>query len=86
MGQIVVRQLDDKVLEAVKSRAAANKRSTEAEVRAILASAVGLSGTVNAGASDSPKRFSDFVGIATKRSTQEEIDAYVRSLRDEWER
>lgn len=86
MGQIVVRQLDDMVLEAVKSRAAANKRSTEAEVRAILASAVGLSSPAGSPKSDAPKRFSDFVGIASKRSTQDEIDAYVRSLREEWER
>lgn len=86
MAQIVVRQLDDKVLEAVKLRAAANKRSTEAEVRAILADAVGSSSPAGLTKSDTPKRFSDFIGIATRQSTQEEIDAYVRSLRDEWER
>ncbi|MBU4531026.1 MAG: hypothetical protein KUA43_05695 [Hoeflea sp.] len=86
MGQIVVRQLEDAVLEAVKLRAAANNRSTEAEVRAILSSAVGLTSPAGSLNPDMPKRFSDFVGIASKRSTQEEIDAYVRSLRDEWER
>jgi len=86
MGQIVVRQLEDEVLEAVKLRAAANKRSTEAEVRAILASAVGLNPGAGSQRPAKLNRFSDFVGIASKRSTQEEIDAYVRSLRDEWER
>lgn len=86
MAQIVVRQLDDTVLEAVKARAAANQRSTEAEVRAILASAVGLSTSANAPDRDSPRRFSDFVGIAAERRGQDEIDAYVASLREEWER
>ena len=84
MGQIVVRQLEDAVLEKVRTRAAANKRSTEAEVRAILTDAVGLSS--DTGLDRQPKSFRDFVGIAVKRRTQEEIDAYVRALRDEWDR
>ncbi|MAY61254.1 MAG: hypothetical protein CML29_03505 [Rhizobiales bacterium] len=86
MAQIVVRQLDDTVLEAVKARAVANQRSTEAEVRAILASAVGLSAAAGSPGPDAPRSFSDFVGIASGRRSQEEIDSYVRSLRDEWER
>ncbi|WP_139112583.1 FitA-like ribbon-helix-helix domain-containing protein [Hoeflea olei] len=85
MAQIVVRQLDEAVLEAVKLRAVANKRSTEAEVRAILSSAVGLSPTDSAGGGP-VQRFSDFVGIASNKRSQQEIDDYVRSLRDEWER
>ncbi len=84
MGQIVVRQLEDAVLEKVRTRAAANKRSTEAEVRAILTDAVGLS--PDADPEGEPKSFRDFVGIAANRRTQEEIDAYVRALRDEWGR
>ena len=85
MGQIVVRQVDDAVLDAVRSRAAVNRRSTEAEVRVILAEAVGLAGDTGGGGESGKARFSDFVGIATARRTQQDIDAYVRSLRDEWD-
>ncbi|MCY0147771.1 Arc family DNA-binding protein [Hoeflea sp. G2-23] len=86
MAQIVVRQLEDEVLEAVKTRAVANKRSTEAEVRAILADAVGLSSTTGVQVKQEPGSFRDFVGIAANRRTQDEIDSYVRALRDEWDR
>lgn len=84
MGQIVVRQLEDAVLEKVRTRAAANRRSTEAEVRAILTDAVGL--LPDTGPDGEPKSFRDFVGIAGRRRTQDEIDDYVRELRDEWDR
>jgi plasmid stability protein len=40
MGQILVRNLDDRVIARIKSRAKANRRSTEAEVREILSNAV----------------------------------------------
>ncbi|AKH99722.1 hypothetical protein IMCC20628_01005 [Hoeflea sp. IMCC20628] len=86
MAQIVVRQLEDAVLEAVKTRAVANKRSTEAEVRAILTDAVGLSSSTTGPPEPAPRSFRDFVGIAANRRTQDEIDAYVRALRDEWVR
>ncbi len=86
LAQIVVRQLEDAVLEAVKLRAMANKRSTEAEVRAILTDAVGLSAPSAAEAAGQPQSFRDFVGIAANRRTQNEIDTYVRALRDEWDR
>lgn len=86
MAQIVVRQLEDAVLEAVKNRALANRRSTEAEVRAILADAVGLSVPGVHDKTSDPDSFRDFVGIAANRRTQDEIDAYVRALRDEWDR
>lgn len=86
MAQIVVRQLEDAVLEAVKTRAVANKRSTEAEVRAILTDAVGLSSATAGPPEPEPRSFRDFVGIAANRRTQDEIDAYVRALRDEWVR
>lgn len=86
MAQIVVRQLEDEVLEAVKMRALANKRSTEAEVRAILTDAVGLSKPVGNRGQRQPQTFRDFVGIAANRRTQSEIDTYVRALRDEWDR
>lgn len=86
MAQIVVRQLEDEVLEKVRTRAVANKRSTEAEVRAILTEAVELAPSTGSGPEKEPKSFRDFVGIAANRRTQEEIDAYVRALRDEWDR
>lgn len=40
MAQLIVRRLDDAVAARLKVRAALNGRSTEAEVRAILAAAV----------------------------------------------
>ena len=40
MAQLTVRKLDDVVVRRLKIRAAENGRSTEAEVRAILAEAV----------------------------------------------
>ena len=42
MGQIVVRNLDDAVIEALRRLAAANGTSTEAQARRALARAVGL--------------------------------------------
>ncbi len=53
MGQILVRQLNDTTIEAVKKRAAANKRSMEAEVRAIIEAAI--SPTPASGASVTPQ-------------------------------
>lgn len=82
MGQIVVRQLDDKVLEAVKLRAAANKRSTEAEVRDII------SRSVETPVATTPKpkrRLSELVGSVKSGRSSEEIVAELRALRDEWE-
>jgi plasmid stability protein len=36
MGQLIVRNLDDRVIDALKARAARRNRSLEAEVRVIL--------------------------------------------------
>ena len=36
MGQLIVRNLDDRVIDALKARAARQERSLEAEVRVIL--------------------------------------------------
>ncbi len=41
MGVLTIRNLDDDVLEALRQRAAANDRSTEAEARALIRRAVG---------------------------------------------
>lgn len=82
MGQIVIRQLDDAVLNAVKSRAKANNRSAEAEVRAIISTAV------EAPVQTPPKRrkrLSDLVGSIPSGRTAEEIVKEIREMRDEWE-
>lgn len=82
MGQIVVRQLDDAVLDAVKSRAKANNRSAEAELRAIISTAV------EAPVQTPPKRrtrLADLVGSIPSGRTAEEIVQEIRALRDEWE-
>jgi plasmid stability protein len=82
MGQILVRQLDDRTIEAVKKRAAANKRSMEAEVRAIIEAAISSTPAPNA----SPRRRSilELAGSVPSSRTTEEIVAEIRALRDEW--
>ena len=79
MAQILVRKIDDKVMNAVKKRAKAHKRSTEAEARAILEEA----------ARPTPKHerrsLMSLVGSAPSNRTTEEIVADMRALRDEWE-
>jgi plasmid stability protein len=79
MAQILVRKLDDDVLSKIKGRAKKNRRSAEAEVREILTQAVKTA---------RPKHvpLTELVGAAPTRRTTEEIVAYVRALRDEWER
>lgn len=79
MGQILVRKLDDAVLKEIKARAKAKGRSAEAEVRDILTEAVGTVGR---------KRvpLASLIGVGHPKQTQAEIDAYIRKLRDEWER
>jgi antitoxin FitA len=77
MGQILVRKLDDAVLARIKSRARANKRSAEAEVRDILAAAVSPP-------SGRRKPLASLIGAGRPGRGQAEIDAYVRGLRDEW--
>lgn len=82
MAQITVRRLDDATLTALKQRARANKRSTEAEIRDILDQAArgtrppGHRSLMSlAGSGSSPHSF----------RTTEEIVAHIRALRDEWE-
>ena len=41
MGQLIVRNLDDRVIDALKARAARQERSLEAELRVILERAAG---------------------------------------------
>jgi plasmid stability protein len=80
MGQILIRGLDDNVIQAVKDRAKANGRSAEAEARFILTAAATI------GNAPPSKRFIlDFVGIARTGRTPEEITAEIRAMRDEWD-
>jgi plasmid stability protein len=82
MGQILVRKLDDAVIEAVKKRAKAHNRSAEAEVRAIIEAAIG--GTLPGGASVRRRPILELAGSVPSNRTTEEIVAEIRSLRDEW--
>ena len=79
MGQILVRKLDDAILTKIKSRARANKRSAEAEVREILSAAVAPAGGKR-------KPLASMIGAGHPGRTQVEIEAYVRSLRKEWDK
>lgn len=78
MAQILVRQIDDSVMARIKARAKAMKRSTEAEVREILSAAV-------APERGRHKPLLSLIGAGRPGRSQAEIDAYVRSLRDEWD-
>jgi plasmid stability protein len=81
MGQILVRQLDDAVIDAVKRRAQANNRSMEAEVRAIIEAAA-LPSPFGGSAR---KSILELAGsVPSNRSTQEIVDE-IRKLRDEWD-
>lgn len=78
MAQITVRKLDDGVLDTIKARAKANKRSTEAEIRAILERSARERGL--------PRRsLLSLAGSARSERTVDEIVADIRALRDEWE-
>jgi plasmid stability protein len=79
MAQILVRQIEDDVLERLRERARANERSTEAEIRKILADAVRLPG-------ENYPSLTSLIGAAPSARTQDEIVDYVRSLREEWDR
>lgn len=80
MGQILIRQLDDAVIEAVKKRAEANHRSMEAEVRNIIIEAV--SQEFSRGRRRS---ILELAGSVPSKRTTEEIVAEIRALRDEWD-
>jgi antitoxin FitA len=77
MAQILIRNLDDAVLARIKTRAKANKRSAEAEVRNILSEA--------AAPAAKHKSLVSLIGTGQRGQTQAEIDRYVRGLREEWE-
>ena len=78
MAQITVRKLDDDVLEALKARARANKRSTEAEIRELLEKSAREPNLER-------RSLLSLAGSAPSNRTVEEIVADIRALRDEWE-
>jgi antitoxin FitA len=79
MAQVTVRRLNDETLEALKLRAKANKRSTEAEIREILDQAARVTRPVGR------RSLSELAGSAPGNRTVEEIVADIRALRDEWD-
>ena len=78
MGQILIRNLDDAVLAKIKSRAKANKRSAEAEVRNILSTTVAPTAK--------QRTLVSLIGASHPGRTQAEINDYVKNLREEWKR
>jgi plasmid stability protein len=81
MGQILIRQLDDAVIEAMKKRAKANNRSMNAEVRDIIERAVE---PANGPTAPARRSIMEFAGSHPTDRTVEEIVAEIRALRDEW--
>lgn len=78
MGQILVRQLKDETIAAIKERAKANNRSAEAEVRLALERNYGGNGKSRGQA------LRDLLDMPATGRTQAEIDDYVAALRAEW--
>jgi plasmid stability protein len=81
MAQMILRQIDDTILERLKARAKENGRSAEAEVRTIL----------NAALAEPTERRSllSLIGAGSSPhslKTTEQIVAHVRALREEGER
>lgn len=79
MGQILVRQIDDEIIEALKERAKANNRSTEAEIRMILRDSL-------RSAEPNQPSLASLVGAGRGSMTTDEIAEHVRQLREEWGR
>ena len=70
MGQILIRNLDDAVIEALRRRAAASGVSTEEEARRALAAAVGLDGVA---ASQQRAEVRELIGRLKGLSTLERL-------------
>lgn len=80
MAQMIVRQIDETILERLKARAKENGRSAEAEVRAILGAVL---------AQPERRSLMSLVGAGSSPhslKTPEAIVAHVRALREEGER
>lgn len=79
MGQMLIRQIDENVMQRLRARAKANSRSTEAEVRTILEDAV----KSRENARSSLKSFVGAGSSARSFKTLDEIVTHIRTLREE---
>ena len=93
MGQVLIRDLDDKVLKALKQRAENNHRSLQRELHLILSDAATTSnspgGARNAKSSRRRSVPTGSVWNWLKRPTsgnlsKQDIDDYIRAERDSW--
>lgn len=83
MATLTIRNLDDRVRDALKDRAQANGRSTEAEVRVLIERAVSEPSLGDASPRTAPRRrFADIepIEIDHPESAQEVLD-YLRGNR-----
>lgn len=78
MAQLLVRNLDESLVDELKLRARANGRSAEAEVRLILAAALRPQ-------EEKRRTLSEIVASARRTMPNKDIVEHVRALRDEWE-
>ena len=76
MGQILIRKLDQAVIDKLKARAKARGRSAEAEARDILSKEI---------EGRARRSLTDLIGSGWHAGRSlEEIDRYLRQLREEW--
>ena len=76
MGQVLVRELPDEVIERLKAKAAAEGRSLEGYLRLVLEQASGLD-------RDEFLALADAVAETTRDRTQTEATELIRASRDE---
>ncbi len=81
MGQILVRGFDSSVLDDLKARAKANKRSAAAEIRMIVEQELLRKNSV---ASLRSKSILELAGSHPTNRTAQEIVSEINSLREEW--
>lgn len=82
MGQILVRGLDDALLDQLKARAKASNRSVAAEMRMIVQNELERA---KARSKVSKKTILELAGSHPSSRTTEEIVADIRAMRDEWD-
>ena len=82
MGQILVRGFEDAILDDLKARAKANKRSAAAEIRMIVEHELHRK---NSFALQRSKSILELAGSHPTNRTAQDIVAEIRTLRDEWQ-
>lgn len=82
MGQILVRGLDDALLDQLKARAKASNRSVAAEMRMIVQNEIERA---KARSKVSKKTILELAGSHPSDRTMDEIVADIRAMRDEWD-